>query len=263
MKGVRLLLVALVTACLAGEGCTTKPGYVIENPFRITPDEFHAKTTTIALTRSIALVDLGDMEPVGAEFDSLIEATVRDAGFRVVPARELDEILERAIGQVGELLDPETGQPDTARVQTVHQLVRERLLDSGSDADAVLLPTIELIAVDIDDDTKARWLGTSECVRRAPIRLFGCGSMKWNGRLPALSIFVTILDMDGAVMFRNGGGIQVFATAKISAGRAFANMFAGLPYADVDRVPREKLFVDKERNIAAVKFALALLVGMR
>ena len=238
MKRVGWLPAALVMF-LATEGCATpKVGYVIENPFRITPEEFHAKTTTIALARSSVFVDLDDMEPVRAEFDSLIEATVREAGFLVVSAGEFGEILERGIegarpppgvlpsGSRWRVYHPDSlrarnaespsrdanvpasGAVDfghTARVRAVRQLVVEEVR-SKFNADAVLFPTIEAVPVEVYLATKAAWLGTSECVKRAPIRLFGCGNYRWIVTLPGLSLFVTIQDMDGAVMFRNGGG---------------------------------------------------------
>lgn len=257
MKRVGWLPAALVMF-LATEGCAPKVGYVIENPFRITPKEFHATTNTIALARSSVFVELDDMESVRAEFDSLIEATVREAGFLVVSAGEFGEILERGI-------EPARGAVDfehTARIRAVRQLVVEEVR-SKFNADAVLFPTIEAVPVEVDSATKAAWLGTSECVKRAPIRLFGCGNYRWIVTLPGLSVFVTIQDMDGAVMFRNGGGIQLLATPNFGWRENFDLFFTGETTVNLNMVPRDKLFVDKERNIEAVKFALAPLVDVR
>src|SRR6266568_4287322 len=70
MKRQSLLTAALTTTLIAA-GCATAPPY---NPFKIAEEEFHGKIKTIALAPVGVPGDLGDPDPVKAEFESLMEA---------------------------------------------------------------------------------------------------------------------------------------------------------------------------------------------
>jgi hypothetical protein len=215
------------------------------------PDRFHANTTTLALASTSVLADLEDMDPVKTEFDSLIEAMIREAGFTVVLAGELDNTHVTEL--VGEATDTATGEPDSARITAARNLM-SRELRSKFNADAMLIPTLEVIAVEFTKG-RVRWLGASECI---PMRWYMPGCGPYEGTTEALVLFVTIIDMDGVVVFRNGGGIQLLRKMPptLGAGVGLATGGTKLPL-----VPRDKLFVDKERNVEAVRTALGPLFG--
>ncbi len=252
----------MATTLVTGCATAAKPGYVITNPYRITAEVFHANTTTIALTRSADVVGLENIAPVLAVFDSLLETSMRQFGFTVVSADEFDEIAAGVMGEVGDVVGRQMGQPDTARIRTLWRRIREEIR-TGHDVDAVLFPTLEIVPVEVEAATRAAWLGASECVRRAPIRLFGCGQDKWTATLPGLALLVTIVDMDGDVVFRNGGGIQLLATPRIGLGKAFSLYNRGGGTVNIKVVPRDELFADAAKTAAAVAFALQPLASTR
>lgn len=231
-------LVYIATACSGSSAVRGDLGLVT-----IEPAAFRASTGTIALASTRVMVrDIYDLHDVIAEFDSLVEARFRAGGFSVLRAARFDETVERITEEIGGVYDPKTGERDGAKVQMVYRRALEELRKE-IDPDALIIPTIEVVQIEIDNTTSAEWLGTSECVDPPRIQLFGnCGSARYSGRLPALAFFVTIFDMDAAVVFRNGGGLQILE-------------------GPGGRVPRILLFADKERNAASVRLALNPLAG--
>jgi hypothetical protein len=95
------------------------------------------------------------------------------------------------------------------------------------------------------DDTSESIKSTGEQVKDAlPLALIGIG-VTYSGTVGALSLVVRVEDIHGAPVYSNGGGIQVLA--KISGGKFVP-------------VPREELFANEERNVAATNIALGPLV---
>ena len=80
-------------------GCYS--GYQIENPFVVPQEGFGARVTRLALAPTLLLSPIEDASPVALEFDSLIEATVREASFTLVPAREWSAVLEEVATVIG------------------------------------------------------------------------------------------------------------------------------------------------------------------
>ncbi|HEX9201022.1 MAG TPA: hypothetical protein VF865_15795, partial [Acidobacteriaceae bacterium] len=156
MKRQSLLTAALTTTLIAA-GCATAPPY---NPFKIAEEEFHGKIKTIALAPVGVPGDLGDPDPVKAEFESLIEAKLREAGFSVVPSRESAEIFNNMNKQLGGIFDPVTGKRDETKLKTAQEHAR-RELGAKFKADAVLYPGISLGVASFAGGS-ASWGGTSE-----------------------------------------------------------------------------------------------------
>lgn len=236
-----LQLLAILGLVYAAAACSTGTSAVVSDLgfVGIEPEEFRAKKGKIILASTTVLVNLQDTGPVEAEYDSLVEASFLAAGFSVVRAAEFDDIIERVTEQVGGVFDPNTGETDSAKVRTVYQQAIKEIRDKIN-PDAVIVPTIEAVAVGFSQTSKIKWLGTSECLSPAVAKVFGlCAPKDYSGQLSALAFFVTIFDMNAAVMFRNGGGIQILQK-----------------HYPLRRVPRHELFADKKRNIAAVKIAL-------
>ena len=83
--------IATFTVAIAVTGCAGKS--TILTPLRLVPLEpmrVVAETTTLALAPTEIMFELENAEPVRAEFDSIIEAAVRDAGFAVLPPSTAD-----------------------------------------------------------------------------------------------------------------------------------------------------------------------------
>ncbi len=240
-----LLIVFSGAGCLSGKSTILTPLGIVE----MEPEKLPAETTKLALARTVVILDLFDTEPIAAEFDSLIEATVREAGFTIVPREEMDNILDGAIEKVNGKYDAITGKPDSATQAAVRRVTFEALR-SQFDTEAVLFPTIEKVSIEFTKGT-VKWLGASECI---PMRWYmpGCGPYK--GVTEASALFVTIMDTDGEVVFRNGGGIQLLRKLGTSLSEGWNSGLGGGTRGTV--VPRDKLFIDKQLNIDAVKIAL-------
>ncbi len=240
MSRVRLLSVGFILALSAAAATGVAP------PARPAPLQ------TIALS-PVGIPDgLDDPGPVRALFDSLLAAELARAGFTVVPSHEAGGLWKRFVDSAGFTVVPshEAGGLWKRFVDSVQgfysaltgELVEEkyravmggtlRELKDRFHADAWLRPEIDVVAVDFEGG-KARWDGTDEGV--------GSGT---SGTVPALSLAVVALDMDGKEIYTGRGGIQVLRKG----------------FKDVSR---EKLFKDAKRNLKALHLAIDSLLVRR
>lgn len=243
------MLTITLALVLVGAGCATGPPAY--NPFKVSQDEIYGKVKTIVLAPVIVPVNLADPEPVKVKFESILEAKLREAGFSVVPSKEGAGIWKQMTEQVGGFFDPVSGKRDDAKYRTVREHTF-RELRARFQVDAVLHPAIVPVRAQWEGLT-ASWDGTEESItsfgdafkEALPYALFGI-SVTRHGAVGALSLVVSIEDVNGVDMYVNAGGIQLLA--KISGGN-----FVG--------VPRHELFANEERNVAAVNIALGPLVS--
>ena len=233
MKKVPLL--ALVAFFFVS--CATTAPY---NPFKIAKEEIYGKVERVALVPVVVPEDLEDPGSVKAEFDSLIEAKLREAGFSVVPSEAYSKIWEQAIEKVGGCFDPITGKPDKAKLKTVQEQCHHQVCTKFN-ADALLYPSIVLVKANFHYN-RATWDGVEENIGPKGWKGFFAGD--YQGAVGALSLKVALQDVHGAGMYLNRGGIQTLA--KISGGQFVP-------------VPQEELIANKERNNSAVEIALGPL----
>jgi hypothetical protein len=228
-------------AAMIAAGCLpTAPRY---NPFKVTEPEIRQKVKRVALFPVGLPTDLDDPEPVKAKFEALIEAKLKEGGFVPVPSQELDAVWKRMKEQLGGFFDPITGKRDEAKFKTAREhALRE--LQAKTKADAVLYPSIQFIKVNFFSN-QATWHGTSESLLTGGFwGNFLAGQR--SGTTTALSLYVTVEDINGVDMYVNVGGIQL--AYKLSGSTFVA-------------VPRPELFVDEQRNQAAVNAALNPFIG--
>ncbi len=252
----RLYAGAILFLAVAGVACAGKSA--ILTPMGIVEAEsghLSQGATKIALARTVVGWDLAESDAVKAEFDSIVEATLRGAGFVVVPASDLESVYASVSRQASDSVNARPNTPDSVKAEIFRRHLVEHLSDKF-DVDAVLFPTIEVITVQFTKGT-VKWLGASECVL---MRWYmpGCGPYK--GAVEAATFFATVVDSDNAVVFRNGGGIQLLRKIGTSVREGFEATGEGTAGT---WVPREKLFVDAQRNTEAVKTALGPLVEPR
>lgn len=81
----QLHLMAIFIITLIVLGCATAPPY---NPFKLDENEFYSKVKIIALAPIIVPADLENPEQVKAQFESLSEAKLHEAGFSTIPPDE-------------------------------------------------------------------------------------------------------------------------------------------------------------------------------
>lgn len=233
-------LVIFLAFVLIGAGCATAPKY---DPFKVSKDELKGKIKTIARTPVFVPDGLQDPASVQARFESLIEAKLTEAGFTLVPSEEYDKIWERRTENIGGFFDPVTGKRDESKIEAVRKdCLRD--LCTKFNADAVLYSEIRIVRANIAGQ-KALWHGTSEDFRTGGKLLKFLDTSMYSGAAPALSLVITIRNVDDVCMYLNAGGIQLASR---------------LERGEFVPVPRSQLFSNEERNIAAVNIALDPLV---
>ncbi len=213
--------------------------------FAVPRDSFYPKLKVLALAPIRTPKDLENPEPVQALFAGLLEARLREAGFEVVMPDRTAPIWDSVRALQGDLFDPRTGEPDTAK-QRQMRLAFARELATRFNASAVVYAGVAVRTAELLNSVAA-WDGAQQDFRSkwALHMLMGSSS---SGRVPALSLVVNLSALDDSDLYEWGGGIQVLQ--KIKPG--------GKP---VD-VPRDQLFADQKRNGKAVEIALKpLLTG--
>lgn len=230
-------LIGCVTAALL-VGCATVPPY---NPFKVSREQIYAKTKTIGLVPIALPEGIPVTEDVKFKFESLIESTLMEAGFSIVPSQESAAIWKRTTEQVGGYFDPVSGKRDEEKFKTVReQTFRE--LKTKYNADAFLFPAIRVFKINWSG-TMAYWHGTSEAIILLNLGEILFGGRK-NGTVGALSLTVSIEDTNAVPLYVNYGGIQLLSKVSRSG---------FIP------VPPKDLFIDDERNRNAVNAALGPL----
>ncbi len=188
------------------------------------------------LPADLRRIDLGR-----GKFDSLITAELSHAGYRVVPAAESQAIWDRLTDSLGGLFDPVSGQVDTTMLRNIRALTLRELRERFH-ADAWLHPIMVIASADFRRGT-AKWDGTKQAFGR---KLLGITIGTTYGTTPALSLHVVVEGMDGKVLFDTQAGLQLF---QVPSGDGFV------------RIPDAQFYADQERNVAAVRLALAPLLA--
>jgi hypothetical protein len=238
------MLITLIAVAVIATNCATTTPY---EPFKIPQHEFCQKTKIIAVAPVAVPEYLETPDPVRARFASIIENKLLEAGFSIVSSEEYAKIWEQMIEKIGGYFDPFTGQRNESKFTLIRKHCLQELCTKYN-SNAVLYPEIRVVKAWFTG-CEANWHGASDSLKVPTKNKFEsfwetCGG--GYGTLEAMSLIVTIKDMDNVVMYVNPGGIQVLT--RIKDGEGFVP------------VPRNELFVNAERNITAVEVALEPLV---
>ena len=233
----RFRLIALMVLTLLVVSCASdKPRY---NPFQVKKEEIRDRVKIVAL----APVGVGDDVPNGTEarqeFGEMVASELGTLGFQTVPTTEYEQVFNRLRDEAGGFFDPNTGKADNEKFKKVNDLCR-RELATKFHADAVLYPAIHVFSVHFFQD-HAKWDGVKESIGGAvPGWVSAFTGTYSSGTVPALSLCVTLKDIDGNNLYSECGGIQL--AAKL-VGHSFR------------KVNDEKILTDPQRNTNAVAIA--------
>jgi hypothetical protein len=235
----RLILVNLLLG-LWFQGCAqVAPPY---DPFKIPRNEFFVRTKVVALAPVGIAVNLENPDSTRTHFEALLDQKLRELGFTVISANEYKGIWEGLTKQLGGIFDPVTGKRDENKIKTLRGYLFEELRTKHR-ADALLHPVIQVVNAKFNAG-HARWHGTSEPVIPEGFwDRFFIGDAQ--GTTSALSLYVTIEDINGVDLYIQAGGIQLLA--KLTSGRQFV------------AIPQNQLLTNMDRNKAAVDIALGAL----
>jgi hypothetical protein len=168
--------------------------------------------------------------------DSVIADRLSILGFSVIPSVVYEELWTRIVEESGGFFDPYTGERHEQRFQTAVMQLKQELRDRF-DPDALVYPEIWLVEAENAYGT-AMWDGASQSAARM------------GALVMALSLIVTIEDIDGNELYVNGGGI------------ALAERYSSELSQTVPAAPGQ-IFEDPERVVNAVDVALEPLASKR
>jgi hypothetical protein len=235
---------AALVAALIVAGCAPAV-----DPFRISADEFRRRVKTVAVARVLVPSSLGADAAAGTKFHSALEDKLRQAGFTVVLAQHVGEIREAKERELGGLFDPQTGKLDEAKLATLVSFVRGEV-KTRFGADALLLSHVRTVTANFAylplAGVRAKWDGATESLETGSVDKVL--SPRVNGTVDALSLLVTVEDINGSSLYAYAGGIQVLF--KLAPG---AGQFGGKSFVPV---PKAELLADQERIQQAVSYAL-------
>jgi hypothetical protein len=194
----------------------------------------------VAVSRLHADRELRPLEARAREiFGPAIEARLREAGYRVIPARVTDSVWIAHRDSAGGFYDPITGRVIDQKLDLIWKGTRQALASQFA-AHAWLHVNLISVAPGFSGD-HAEWHGTSEGTGgRGGMAGFLIG--RSAGTLNALSLRLEAEDTrDGSRLERRSGGIQL--SSKIIEGT-------------LTDIPLDQLLRDEARNAAAVLIAV-------
>jgi len=230
-KSAGIAWVALAAAVFGG-ACGMPPP--VADPFVVPQVEFYDSVETIVATPVILPEGVETSDSVLTWFDDLIERTLREAGFTVIPADTYVEIWNRINQEAGGFFDPLTGERDEPRYEAaVDQLFDE--LKQRFSPDAILYPEMWIVEAPTSGGY-ARWDGTTQRV-----------GTRAESAVLALSLAIVVQDMEADELYSNVWGLELLELYNWELG-------------DFAAVPSGALFADRERNTTAVTKTLAPLI---
>jgi hypothetical protein len=233
------LTVSLLTLWVIS-GCAASTPY---NPFKVTRENIQSRVKIVVLAPLEIFADVEDPSGVKAKFESLICSKLEEGGFKVIPSNEYASIWKETVAKLGPVYDPATGKRDEKKFDAAFAATARELWEKTK-ADALLHAVISIVKAEFSSNA-AQWHGAVDYVRPEGVWSMISGPQSY-GTVPALSLWVYLVDFQGSEMYENVGGIQVIS--KIS----------GMKIYDV---PLHDLLTDETRNNRSIGIALNPLVG--
>jgi len=172
-----------------------------QDPMRIPEHEFRKSVRALCLWRPSIEVPTVEAEARLQEItEILLEELVR-MQYEVVPPERVSDLWMEIREREGGTFDPDTGQ----RIEDRHRAIPEVAyagFRSELGCDAIVRARVGTVEVDWDDGA-ASWDGVTRSVEGVPD--------SYRGTVEAISLFVTLFDMDGREIYFRSGGIQVLS----------------------------------------------------
>lgn len=231
-------------------GCMSRSSY---DPFSISRETFYTNARTIALAPVADPSGIQVPESLLVQIDTLIEGMLLGAGYHCIPRQEYVATWEHIVAQMDGLYESETEDLDELKLEVARERLRRDLLEIYN-SDFVLYPEIWIVDA-AHSGGVANWDGTSQSVSGFGSRVlnvitayvFQDGGFLQPGWVTALSLGVTVENMDGVEVFQNAVGVEVLKEIDRQGG-------------DEADVLLETVLGDPKRNQKAVRTALLPLV---
>lgn len=181
-------------------------------------------------------------EVLKTRLDTLLVAGLEEAGIHAIPASVADSLWRQFADSLGNVYDPLTGAPDTAKIVLANFRTRCELIVRHH-PDAWVNARVLYVPAYFDHGT-ATWDGVHQEMAKVGgfFRLMsGKSDVNKAGTIPALSLYLSIVDPDGQWLYIRGGGLQV--VARLEKGK----------FVDL---PPDEYFADRAQSQKAVEKAL-------
>ena len=234
-------------------GCMSRSSY---DPFSISRETFYTGARTIALAPVADPSGIQVAESLLVQIDTLIEGILLGAGYHCIPRQEYVATWDHIVAQMGGLYESETEKIDELKLEVAREQLRRDLMEIHQ-SDFVLYPEIWIVDA-APSGGVASWDGASQSVVGFGTRVLNVieaflnqdGGFLQPGMVNALSLGITVENMDGVEIFQNAGGIEVLKDADRQEG-------------DAEPVWDKRVLTDPKRNQKAVRTALLPLVEGR
>jgi hypothetical protein len=215
------------------------------NPFKVPRESFYGSLRVVALAPLRVPSDLENPEQVRRKFEVMVAQELRSSGLEVVPPAQVGPLLDAARAAAGPLFDPNTGKPVEAKVKALNEDMLRRVKTSFG-ADALLWQDLRVVMARLNHDTAA-WDGVFEPAGTGFWKRVVSGTH--SGSIPALSLVVHLVRVDGTDLYANSGGLRVISRVGMGG--------------QIERIPQVELFADEARNTTAVHLAVDPLLGRK
>jgi hypothetical protein len=169
------------------------------DPFLIPRDRFERSVRTIAIEPLILPLGTPNGDAVRRDFESRIEAKLRDLGYGVVPASEFELIWRGMSESVGGAFDARSGAAHEDRFAAVHEHAMSELRTRFG-VDAVLAPSVRAGSMQIYESFTGSAIPGGE-------KIFWEGKRVWGGHATRPQLVIgnwlgfTIYDLGGAKLY--------------------------------------------------------------
>lgn len=188
------------TALLAG--CVTP--LTPYSALRIPAEEFRSRVSTVCVVPVRAEFPLPGGQAKLTELDDVMVSVLKGRSLTAVPPSGTEAVFKRAIEQAGGYYDPHSGWIDEAKYSQVRAQTLQSLKNELG-CDALLTATVAVVTAPVKNGT-ATWDGVAYPVGG------GAGTRGW---VKALSLWVTIRDLDDREIYFHTGGIEPLASVEV------------------------------------------------
>lgn len=224
--------------------CKTVETY---NPFNETTKEEvvnSVKTVALVPTEFSIKLDESKEQEAAAAYNRLIKEAFVNAGYQVIDSSEYAAIWNPIKEQAGGLFDKDTGEFDSEKFAAIRDIAKKEM-SAKHDFDAYVMSDVIVVKASWNANV-SRWHGATAPTTGKTGFWAAMATSSNYGTIPAYSLLVRLTDHSDNVLFADFGGIEL------------ASVLQGGSFVDI---PTQELFLDEERNNAAVSLATGALLG--
>jgi len=194
LRGMALLVALALAACTP-----LKPIEPVPTAWRLGAER-RPRPKTVCLHPTQIPAGIPEPQRKIDSLEFIFNQRLTEVGFTVVPSAKVEESWQAITKREGGVFDPDTGRRDEDRYQRIADRARAEMKTTLG-CDVFLAPTVSMVLAPWTEGI-AEWDGRRDSLQ---------GGRNAFGRVPAFSLWVAILDLDGEEIYFGTGGIEVAA----------------------------------------------------